>query len=266
MAKSTVILKIERFHDDEDLEFRVPSKIEKLYILKHIVEHGTRVALYYDGAKHFILTSLLGVNEYGMWVDVGPSPAENQILLRSKKITFISIHNNAKVQFVVQNIKEDIFEDSEAFYIGMPDYLLRIQRRGWFRISTPIINPIMCIIPIKPKNPDNPDKSGNQDKPVKPTVVRKVIVRDIGWEGVGLLCEEDEAELLKGETFQDCQISLPDIGTLTVNIKVMSSNKFTTPNNIVQRHVGCVFSKLDNQMNAMLQLYICRLEREYLMK
>jgi c-di-GMP-binding flagellar brake protein YcgR len=253
MTKSTVVLKIERFRDNEDLEYRVPSKVERLDILKHIVENSTLVALYYGNSKEFILSTLLGVDEQGMWLDIAQFPDANQAILSSSKITLVSEHHAAKVQFIVQDIRGGIFENGEAFYCEIPDHLLRIQRRGIFRIKTPIVDPITCCIPIT---------SDSADKKFAPTVTREVVITDIGLEGVGLRCGELEPDLLKGKTFHDCQISLPDIGTLTASITVKSSDTFVALDNVVQRHLGCAFVGVDNHINAMLQRYVYSLERE----
>jgi hypothetical protein len=79
---------------------------------------------------------------------------------------------------------------------------------------------------------------------------------------VGLRCEEHETDLIKGKTFRDCRISLPEIGTFTASITVKSSNTFAALDNSVQRHLGCAFVGTDNQMNVMLQHYVFSLERE----
>lgn len=253
MTKSTVVLKIERFHDNEDLEYRVPSKVERLDILKHVVENSTLVALYYGHNREFILSTILGVDEQGMWLDIAQFPEANKAILSSNKITLVTEHHAAKVQFKVQGIRSDIFENGEAFYCEIPDHLLRIQRRGIFRIKTPIVDPITCFIPIA---------SDSADKTYAPTVTREFVITDIGLEGVGLRCGEHDPDLLKGKTFHDCQISLPDIGTLTASITVKSSDTFVAMDNVVQRHLGCAFVGADNHMNAMLQRYVYSLERE----
>lgn len=261
---STVILKVERFRDEADeYEFRIPSEMEKLYVLKDIQKYNTLVALYYDGIHKFVLTTLLNVDEDGLWLDAGPKPEENAALLVSKKITFVSVQNNAKVQLEVTNksIRATRYEGYDAFYIPMPEYILRIQRRGWFRINTPILNPLICTVPV-PQTVTPEERAKMKPGEKKPPVMRDLVIRDIGWEGVGLVGEEEENELVKGSTFEDCTIVLPDEGTMTVKLQIMSSFKITTLNNIVKRHLGCMFHGLDSTMNAMLQRYICRLERE----
>lgn len=255
--KKEIVLKVERFHDEEDIEFRIPSKREMLSILQRVAEQGTRVALYYDEHDNFILTTLLGINENGIWLDIGPFPPENENLLLSKKITFVSVHQNVKVQFVAHHVENALFENANAFYLELPDYLLRIQRRDFFRLSIPAGTSIMCIIPIKPDNPDQPDA---------PAVIREVAVLDISGGGIGLLCGEDETELLKGKIFHDCKIPLPGIGIAIATIEVKSGIKFTARNNVVQMRAGCQFINLSSQAESLLHRYTTRLQAEALSK
>jgi c-di-GMP-binding flagellar brake protein YcgR len=254
MSFNQVALRIERFHDDEDIEFRIKSKREMLSILQSIADQGSHVALFYGGGQSFILTNLLGVNEHGIWLDVGPFPPENKLLLLSDKITFVSVHQNVKIQFVANDIENDLFENNEAFYMELPDYLLRIQRREFFRTSIPSSTPIKCIIPIQPENPDDP------------VIMRAVPLVDISGGGVGLLCGEHEATLLPKKVFPNCQISIPEVGILTVTIEARNGINFTTLNKVVHKRVGCRFIDMDNQMNILLQLYITRLQSESLVR
>jgi c-di-GMP-binding flagellar brake protein YcgR len=253
MAKD-VVLKIEYFYNDEDLEFRIASKREMRFILQNIADQGTRVVLFYGNGQNFILTTLLGANEHGMWLDVGPFPPENKQLLLSDKITFVSMHQHVKIQFTAHDVQNDLFENNEAFYLELPDYMLRIQRREFFRIPIPATSHIKCIIPIQPENPDDS------------VIMRAVPIVDISGGGIGLLCGEHEATLLPQKIFPDCQISIPDVGILTVTIEVRNGINFTAHNKAVHKCVGCRFIQLDNQTNILLQRYITRLQSESLVR
>ena len=252
-----ITLKVERFLHGEDADFRVSSKKEIQFILQDIAEKGTRVVVYYDSAHNFIMTTLLAANEKGVWLDVGPFPPENKLVLLSDKLTFVSLHQHIKVQFEARNIERALFDDAEAFFIDLPESLLRIQRREFFRLSIPTRTPIECAIPVKPYNPDEPDE---------PAVIRRIPVLDISGAGVSLQCGEDEADLLPGKAFQNCEIPLPGIGTLSATIKVKNNIKITTHNNLVNLRVGCEFYRLNNQMYSLLQRYITQLQSEMLVK
>ena len=249
-----VALKIEHFYNDEDLEFRIASKREMRFILQNIADQGTRVVLFYGNGQNFILTTLLGANEHGMWLDVGPFPPENKQLLLSDKITFVSMHQHVKIQFTSHDVQNDMFENNEAFYLELPDYLLRIQRREYFRIPIPAASNIRCIIPVQPENPDGP------------VIMRSIPLVDISGGGIGLLCGENEATLLPKKVFPDCKISIPEVGILTVTIEVRNGINFTGHNKLVHKCVGCRLVQLDSQANILLQRYITRLQSESLVR
>jgi len=253
MSLKPVSLKIEQFYNDEDLEFRITSRKEMRSILQNIAEQGSHVALFYGGGN-FILTSLLGASENGMWLDIGPFPPENKRLLLSDKVTFVSVHRHVKVQFTSPGVENDSYDSNEAFYIEMPGYMLRIQRREFFRTSVPATAHVKCLIPVLPQNPD--------DEPV----MREVPVVDISGGGIGLLCEENEDTLLPERVFSDCRMEIPDVGTLIVTLEVRNGINFTTPNNVTHKRVGCHFVDLDNQMNILLQRYITRLQSESMVR
>ena len=254
MSQNPVQLKIEQFYNDEDTEFRIKSKREMLSILQNLAHLGTRTALFYGSGKSFILSTLLSVNENGMWMDVGPFPPENKQILSSRKITFVSSHQNVKIQFEVPEIRNSTYENNEAFYLAMPEYMLRIQRREYFRTPIPSIPVVRCIIPIHPENPDDP------------VIMRAVPLIDISGGGVGLLCGEHEATLLPEKIFTDCKITLPDSGVIKVTIEVKNGINFSTRKDVMQKRVGCHFLDLDSETKIILQRYINRLQSESLIK
>jgi c-di-GMP-binding flagellar brake protein YcgR len=260
--KKDVPLKIELFSDGEDSNFCVHSKREIQSILHRIAQDGSRAALYYDEGNDFILTSVLDVNAQGLWLDIGSIAASNQRILRSDKIIFISSHNQVKVQFVAHRIENASFENGAAFYMPLPDSLLRIQRREYFRLTTPSSKSLRCIIPSTPRiihqaTPSTPDA---------PISKREVTIMDISGGGVALVCEAHDAELQPGKIYPDCQISLPEVGTITATIKVKNTFMVTLRNGQVSKRAGCEFLHLNSESTSLLQRYVTRLQREILSK
>lgn len=243
-------LPIELFQNHEDQEFRVSSSMEILSILRGIAKHNSRICLHYGDVRDSFMTALLGLNEHGMWLDADKFAPEDRLILLDDKITFVSMHQHVKVQFEAGNIVNGLFCNRKAFYLNRPDTLLRIQRREFFRSSIPSIGQARCIIPVQQEDPD--DRA----------TLRAAPLMDISGGGIRLLCNGDDATLLPNKTFTDCQISLPDEDTLTVNIEVRNSTHFTAANNEVYKRVGCRFVSLNNQTNIQLQRHINRLQGE----
>lgn len=251
-------LTIERFYHGNDSEFRVHSRKEMLSILQDLAEKGTHVALYYDAAHNFIMTTVLAATEDGIWLDVGPFPPDNKRVLLSDKLTLVSLHQHVKIQFEAHEIQSALFDDAEAFFVELPEYLIRIQRREYYRLSIPPGTPIKCLIPLRPHNPAEPEE--------QLAAVREFPVFDISGGGISLLCEEGETELRSGKEFQNCRIQLPDTGVLTATLLVKNNVSFTTPNNMVKVRVGCELHHLSNSMQALLQRYVNQLQSELLAK
>lgn len=249
-----VPLKIELFSDGEDSKFSIRSKREILFILNSIAQEGTRAALYYDEGNDFILTTALNVDEQGIWLDVGSIAASNQRILRSNKIIFISSHRQVKVQFVANSIENALLENRAVFYLSLPDSLLRIQRREYFRLTTPAINPLKCVIPVPLM------ESGT------PIAKREVTIMDISGGGIALVCEAHDTELQPGKVYEDCRISLPVVGTITATVKVKSSFEITLRNGKISKRAGCEFTYLSGEAAALLQRYVTRLQSETLIK
>lgn len=242
-------LTIEPLSDDTGSNFLIHSKNEIQFILRSIGKTGARVALYFDGGNDRILTTLLGVNEEGVWLDVGPKKKGDMRILNSQEFIVVSSHNQVKVQFVAHLIKNVLFGNHEAYYLPLPDSLLRIQHRDYFRLRAPFSKPLTCIIPARPGA-----------RPPK----RELPITDIGEGGVSLACEDNETELQPGKIFQNCQIPLPDTGMLTATLKVKNLLEITLPNGEIKKRAGCEFINMNGKMAILLQRYLTRMQSQNL--
>jgi c-di-GMP-binding flagellar brake protein YcgR len=254
IRKQEVPLKIELLSEGEDSRFMIHSKGEIQSILKGIVRDNSRAALYYGEGDDFILTTMLKVSEQGIWLEVGPISASNQRILLSKKIVFISSYHQVKVQFVATHIENTILDDYSAFHIPVPDKLLRIQRREYFRLTTPANNPLKCIIPLSP--PISTEQSGT------PVSKRELTIMDISGGGVALVCEVHDTTLLPGNIYENCKIQLPDIGLISATVKVKNSFEVTLRNGKRSKRAGCEFIHLSGEASTLLQRYVVKLQSD----
>jgi c-di-GMP-binding flagellar brake protein YcgR len=106
-----------------------------------------------------------------------------------------------------------------------------MQRRDYFRLPTLTQPPLQCVI----ASPDS--ASILPDQPIT--------IMDISVGGVALVCEEHNIDLLPGNIYQNCQIELPDIGTLNASIKVKNTFEAVNSDGSMQKRAGCEFQKLD---------------------
>jgi len=241
--QSAIQLKVEYFSGSDESKYRIYAEQEKKYILQSIQKKHARIAIYYDINNHFILTTLLQVTERGIWLDVGPDAAENEKILRTSTLIFVSSNQQVKVQFSAHKVADVSFEGQPAFFLPLPEFLLRIQRREHFRLSVPVSTPVVCIIPIPTAHPDKPQ-------------LREIAVINISVGGIALLCDANEIKFQPGNIFHHCKISLAHYGLLETTIEVRDNVSFELPFGMVKKMVGCKFIFADNQASVLLQKYI----------
>lgn len=242
-----VALTIEKFYNDEEEKFLIYSRKEIQLILHAVAQKKNRTILYFDHGKQFIQTMLLAVDHEGMWLDVGPDGVINKHILNSHDLVLVSMHQQAKIQLDGNHIYLVSYAGNPAFYMTLPDKLLRLQRRDYFRLPIPPDAALKCVIP-----PGSDDAAKHAE----------VTIMDISVGGVALVCKENTIRLEEGKTYPDCRIDLPGIGTLKVTIHVRNMFDTTNKHGVVTKHAGCEFMNLNGQMSMLLQRYIAQMQRK----
>ena len=246
MRTKEIPLKIELFSSDQENEFLITNPKEIISILSTIAQRKSRVALYYNEGNSMVLTMILAADEDGVWIDAASNPLDNRHIERSNRIVFVSTHNQAKVQFVASSAMLGNFEDSPAFLLALPRKLLRLQRRDYYRLVTPETHALKCIIrPV-------PDQAHIQ---------HEITVMDISIGGVALVCEASGIELQPGMKYENCEIELPEVGTVEATIEVKNTFEITDRNGHIKRRAGCVFVKPNGQTTKLLQRYVAQMQQ-----
>ena len=251
--KKDIPLTIESITEADEKECRISSARQIESILRNIAENGANAALYYNSKRDFIMTTILDLDEDGMWIEQGRSATENHHIGESRKITMVTSHNGVKVQFVVNAASSVTYDDAPAFFLPMPAAIYRLQRREYFRLSLLPSEQLRCIVSmLRPKG------TGTQQEAVDLTVP----VVDISGGGVGLSFMEDEIDFTQGAVYTDCRIDLPEVGPIHVdlivkNIIPLSTNKLGK----TFKRAGCEFKNIDGPTTVKLQRFITDKQR-----
>lgn len=244
--QKNIPLNIERLSGEQEKGCSVTSARQIQSLLRNISEAGSRVALYYDDAQDFIMTSLLDIGDKGFWVEQGTDMPKNRSIAESKKITLVSSHNQVKIQFFVNAIRTVTHQGYQAFYLPLPASLYRIQRREYYRLELPHSERLHCVIPI------NKPQAGGEIK---------LPVLDVGGGGIKMSCVQEEVEFVPGQIYAGCQIDLPEVGNISVTIIVRSLVSISTKPGQTINRVGCEFKDLDNASSVLLQRYVNMMQR-----
>lgn len=240
-------LTIEKFYNNEEEKFLIASRKEIQLILHEVVQNKSRAILYFDHGKQFVQTMILGVDLEGIWLDAGPDDALSKPLLNSRDLVLVSLHQQAKIQLENNHVRLATYAGKPAFHMPLPEKLLRLQRRDYFRLAIPAdAAPLKCVVPVE----------GHET-----ATAGEVTIMDISVGGVALVCEEHTVRLQEGQTYPDCRIELPGIGILKVTIQVRNMFELADKQGVATRHAGCEFMNLNGQMSMLLQRYIAQMQR-----
>jgi len=245
-----------------DMErFQVYSRVEILGVLRAIQAQRVLMTLYFNHGDEFILTTLLSVNpEFEEMVfDAGPDKQLNKRLTDSQRIIGVAFVDSVKVQFNATRAESTTFEGSPAFRLRLPDSVLRLQRRNYFRIPTPIAKPLKCTVarPVPPE-PVAPEAAA-KSKVVELTVV------EIGCGGLALTMNPDELRIEPGASLEQFTLELPGEGSL--ECKLIVCHISDASKGAIRRHrLGCQFVDMPAAMATLVQRYVNKVDRERKMR
>ncbi len=227
-------------------EFRLRSRNEITRVLRDLIRENELLTAYYS-ERDFLLTTLLGAEPDNdrLYVDVSTDEAVNRRVLASSRLVFVGRHHQVRVQFAATGATAARFQDGPAFAVPFPDSMLRVQRREFYRLVTPLV--------ARPRCHFTTDDGSTMS----------VTILDISLGGIGII-EPDPARedlWMPGQVIKNCQVEIPD-GRVVSDVEVRNRYPVTLPNGEVQMHVGCRFLHLEPRMNAELQRYIQRVELE----
>jgi c-di-GMP-binding flagellar brake protein YcgR len=234
---------------DAHSQYLLYSQTEIRFVLRDVLNKGCMLATYFDLGQSFFLTSLLEVNADGIILDYGSDENINHRALRAQRLICTTSVDRVKVQFALAGLNRVQFEGRAAFASTLPTELLRLQRREYFRVSTPIAKPLCCEISIS-------DVNGN------PSILQLPLL-DISAGGLGLMASTSQAVFFnQGQVFEDCVLPLPDSASIRLDMRVR--NVFEVTNRVGSRYIriGCEYLDVPGLPLNHIQRYITRLERE----
>ena len=231
----------------DDSRFLVHNPQEILRILRGLAHRGELVSAFFNNGKELLLTTVLETDpaSNAIWLDYGSNEGLNQRILDSDKIIFVTSLDSVKIQFVTHHLDKTTFEGQDAFRCAIPGQVLQLQRREYYRLTTPIINPLKCLIPL--------ENGRSVEAPLA----------DIGGGGIGILLGQPPGlELEPGQMFPGCRISLPEVGVLEMTLRIQTTFEVTLKNGSKVMRSGCQFLDLRPAMQSLIQRYIVKQERE----
>jgi flagellar brake protein len=237
-------------YEKEDLEpYRVRSRREIISLLRNIGERNQLVRMVINHGVDTVVTSILDIDESNdtVLLDCAPTATMNHRVLESESFSFETVLDSIRILFTAAEIESVVYDNLPAFVIPLPESLVRLQRREFYRVPTPLTTPILCTVPIR---------ADDQIVPVSATL------HNISGGGVSIVDEKKLIDSSFGRVYDNCRIDLPG-GPITVSLQIRNLLELTLTNGKSIHRLGCQFVNPSNGALAAVQKYITKLEREH---
>lgn len=234
----------ENWHD-----YEVESRREIIALLRAIASKNQLIRMLLHGEADVCVTAILHIDpEQGLlYLDAPIDKAQRERALVTKRISFETTLDKIRILFAAEELAATTYEERPALCMDIPETMIRLQRREFYRMPTPVSNPVRVTVPMPPEL-----GGGSNVFPLS----------DISCGGISIL---DNKLLLGnriGSTYPGCRIDLPEIGPVVATLQIRNSLDLTLLNNKTNRRLGCAFVDISRGSLSSVQRYITQLERE----
>jgi c-di-GMP-binding flagellar brake protein YcgR len=230
-------------------QYLLRTKNEVLFILRGLLASTDHLTIYFNEGKDFLLSAVIQVDDDGLILDYGGNAEANERALAADRLFCVTTHDKIRVQFVLRGLRQIDYQGQPAFRAALPDTVLRLQRREYYRLTTPIAHPIKCQIPVM--------KEGGLC-----TTTMEANVVDISGGGLAMMVPPVGLIFSSGDVFENCRIELPEVGVVITTLEVRNVFDVTLRTGTQVARAGCQFANLPGQMLTLIQRYIIKVERE----
>ena len=235
---------LENWHD-----YEVDSRREIVALLRQSGEKHQLVRMLVKGEADVCITAILDVDPdtNSIVLDRSVERLQNERILAAGLVHCETSVDKIRILFTAENLRPTLHQGKDALRADIPPSLVRLQRREYYRMETPVSNPVRAVIPLPPAL-----GAGSGVFPL----------HDISCGGVAILDNKLQLGAAIGTTIPNCRIELPEIGPVTVSLQVRNVLDFTLLNNKTNRRFGMQFVDLSRGGMAGVQRFITKLERE----
>lgn len=225
-----------------------------IHNLSILIKNKCLLSVRIDEGKAFFLTAILEIDkEHNVIIfDYGTKEVLNQLLLKATRITFDGDFAGIKVSFNGNMQTQTLYNGEPAFAMPIPGSIFWMQRREFFRITSPRSKSSHCQLELRDRESVN------------------LMLYDISLTGFSVLNTATELSdlLTPGAKFEQCRLVLSGTGEDDISFRVCSK-RIINPNKIAAlkiQKIGCFFTRISPVFESTIQRYIIQLQRESIQK
>ncbi len=242
--------RIELIHADDEAKYVLRDGREILAILRNLVAGRALVSARLAPGSESVLSTLIEVAEDGSSVllDGCADAQQNARMERAEALDCVTQLDKVRISFLLRGQRFVEEGGSPGFRAAPPDALLRLQRREFYRLQTPISQGAVCTVTL-------PRTDGGRKE-------ADLRILDISGGGVAIAVPPVGVRFEKGSAFPDSLLRLPDTAPIRTRLIVRNLFRITSRGGAEVLRAGCEFADLARGAEDVIQRYILRMERE----
>lgn len=238
-------------HPEEFGQFFLNTMPDVEFYLGQLSRRRSIVTIYVNDGTHFFLSSIVAIDSQSGLIYLDPAQAEenNTLALTARQLTLVANLDRVKIQIRLPALQRLSYQGQNMLGSKLPERILRLQRREFFRLEPASATPIHCKL-----------AAHLDDGTTKTFELR---LSDISGGGVSLIGTTEMADDFQRDTlFNDCRLEIPGEGVIQVNLRIRKTVEISTESGDHNLRIGCEFINLPSARLAFIERYITRVERE----
>lgn len=235
-------------HDQE--QFIVQNQKQIIQILNELAKRHEMLKVSFNNDT--CLTNVISVdaNNHVVYLDIGIDEAFNNRLSASHHVVFTK-DEGVRIKWTSAHVSLVTLKDGKAIKIALPQIMMRLQRREFFRLATPIVNPVPCIIPIVDET------NSEAERALELTLV------DVSLGGVAAIAADPLDEIFViGASFNQCKINFPEVGETSLTLQIRNITPITMKDGAIKHRIGLQFITPSRGNEGLINRYTYNLERQ----
>lgn len=244
-------LKFELLQADDYSRYLLRGRTDILFNLRGLIQKRAMLSAFIDASADSFLTAViaLSADENHLVLDAASDDTVNRRVEAAEQLICVTQLDRVKVQFAARGIQRIQHEGHDAFRVPVPEVMLRLQRREYFRLTAPSAHSLTCLIPIT---------IGGERREISV----EASVLDISGGGLAITVPSEGMVVEPDMEFGNCRLMLPETGAIVTSLRVRNLFRITNRDGSITLRAGCEFTHLSSAMASTIQRYILKIERE----
>ncbi len=224
--------------------YKVSGHKEIELLMRDILNANGPVYLYDQDGHPLACTQMLGIDPTTQSISLAKTsdPEAFEAIKALSHVVFVSVLHHVKVQCRFKNARVTKHHDDVALVFDLPEVVIRLQRRNFFRVNVDEQFTVSILTPL----PGAPDTMCE--------------VTDLSVGGCAIVGNAPALFKLKiNDEIRDCELHLPGSPPIFVDLQIRSMTLSYDQQSAIK--LGCMFVALTGAQSSLFQRFVTYAER-----